>query len=181
MPGCKRGTHTNAHTPQWPNQEWRSTAETQAEHAHPHRTSQPRRTGYKRGTQTHTLPNTPARSGGARLQPWHQHTLLHRIPARRCRGPGGVRTQTHTHPNTSPRSTRAQLKPEQKHTHPHRTPDPGTVGYRQSAHTTTHARTKNGGKRAETQAQPQTPQTPARKGRAKRQPVPKHSHPGPEP
>ena len=154
----KPGTHTyTAH----PSRDWRAT-------------SAP-------GTQTHTHPNTQARSGGAQAKPapsTHTHAAH---PSQQWRGTSGARTKAHRHSNTPARSGGAQLKPEPKHTHAHCTPEPGVAGYKQSAHTHTHTPKHPSQEwRSTSGARTQTHNklnTPARSGGGQPKPEARHTHP----
>ena len=113
------GPSTHTHTAN-PSQEWRGTS------------------GAR--TQTHTHPNTPARSGGVQAERAHKYThsptaqpgvagrsrnpsqsaQTHPAhPGQEWRGTSGARAQTHGHPNIPARSGGTQPRPEPKHIHPH--------------------------------------------------------------
>ena len=76
----KRNAHTTTRTPQHPSQEWQGTAETRAQVNIPtlHTPARIGRVTEGAGRQTHTDPNSPARSRRAQLTPEPKHTHPHR-------------------------------------------------------------------------------------------------------
>ena len=118
---CKRGTRTNSHTPQQPNQEGRGTAETRVQHARPHSTPQPGKAGYKRGAHTNT------------------HTPQH--PSQEWRGAAATQAKPHTHaPNPQPRDAGDHAGPAHKLTHTP-TPPQGMAGRSPNPNPGMHANT----------------------------------------
>ena len=151
-------------------------------HAHTAHPSQERRGTSGARAQTHTRPDAPARSGGARHQPRPNHTPPHSTPNQ------GVQettrdghTSTHT-PNTSQGVAGRSRNPDPS-THAHTAHQNRERVQAERAHNHAHpiTLTTKGGVQAATQAQPQTPQTPASKRGATPQTVPKHTHPRPQP
>ena len=145
---------------------------TQAHTAHP---SQERRGTSRERTQTHTRPNTPARSGGARQQSRPSHTPPHRIPNQEVQETTrDGHTSRHT-PKHLPKERRgaAEIRtPARTPTSHTRTGGGGVHAKRAHSHARPKTLTKTAGVQAETQAEPQRPQTPAGKRRAKPQTVP---------
>ena len=187
--GYKRRAHTRTHTPEHPGQEWRGAAETRAQ-AHKPTPHTPARSGGVQAerAQIHREAPTPQPgvAGHSRNPRPSTHTRTeHPSQERRCTS--GAATQAHTGPNTPARSGGAQPKPEPKHTHPHRTPQPGVVGYKQSAHTNTHrpehpSQEWRGAAETGAQAHTPTPHTPARSGGVQAERARKHTHtPSPQP
>ena len=135
--GARTPTYTHPNTPA---RSGGAQPKPDPKHTHPRRTPQPGVAGYKRSayTKTHTPTPQPGEAGRSRNpSPSTQTHATH--PSQEWRGTSGARTQAHEPPNTPARSGEAQPKPEPKHTNPHRTPQPGVVGYKQSAHTGAHA------------------------------------------
>ena len=171
----------NTHTPQRPNQEWRGTAGTRAQAHIP-------------------TPHTPARSGGVQAGRAHKHTHAPTsqsgVAGRRCNpSPSthssqegqGTRLDAHTNTHTPQHLIQgwpgAAQTPAQAHTPTSHTRAGNSGVQAERAHN--HARPKkpanNGGVQAKTEALLHTPQTPARNAGAKPQPVPKRTHPSPQP
>ena len=108
----------------------------------------------------------------------------HRRPPRKGGGEQGTRTSARTPQQHLPKERRGAAETRT----PTHTPTPHTRtgnGGEQEERAHSHARPKTlprtGGVQAETQAQPHTPRTPAGKRAAKPQPVPKDTHPRPQP
>ena len=164
--GCKRGTHTNTHTPQQPSQEGRNTAETRAQHARPHHRPQPGMASYKRGAHTNT------------------HTPQH--PSQEWPSAAATGAQAHTPaPHPQPVGAGDHVGRAHKHTHT-RTPPLQVAGRSQDPNSSTHAHTaypnrerrSTGG--AHTQPRtPQKPQTSMVGCRPKPKPNRKHREPLP--
>ena len=132
------GTHTHtAH----PSQEWRGTSWVR--------------------TQTHSQPNTPARSGGALPKPKPKHTNPHGTPQP---GVAGYKQSAFTNTNTHQPPSKELLG---------RSRDPIPSRHTHTAHRSQEWRGTSG-------ARPQThtyPNTPARSGGAQPRPGPRHTHP----
>ena len=131
--GCPATPNPDTPAPQ-PGVAGRSRNPSPHTHTHTAHPSLERRETSGARTQTHTYPDTPAKSGGAQPKPEPNHAH----PSQEWRGTGRAHIQTHTHPNNPARSDEAQPKPEPKHPHRHRTPQSGVAGYKRSAHTNTH-------------------------------------------
>ena len=140
MAGYRHRVHTDTHTPKpQPGVAGRSPNPSPSTHTH---TAHPSQDWWGKAgacTQTHKLPNTPARNGG--VQPEGAHREKHpntpkaglagrsrsmspsthtqtAHPSHDWRGTGGARTETHTHPNTPARNGRVQAEGAYRHTHP---------------------------------------------------------------
>ena len=178
-------THDRTHTPTTETKKHgaqpKPEPSTHADTAHP---SVERRGTSGPRTQTHTRPNTPARTGGARHQLRPNHTPPQSTPnqeVQKTTRDGHTSTQT---PQHLPKEWQGAAETQT----PARTPTPHTRtwnGGLQAERAHNHARpktlTKKGGVQAETQVQPQTPQTPVGKRGTTPQAVPKHTHPRPQP
>ena len=104
---AETNTQTHTRTPQ-PGVAGRSRNPSQITHTYTAHPSQESRGTSGARTQTHTYPNTPARSGGAQLKPEPKHTRPHRTPQRGVAGERGrAHTNTHTpqHPSQELRGT----------------------------------------------------------------------------
>ena len=123
--------------------------------------------------------------GGAHCSNGNTQTPPHHgRPPRKGRGKRGTRMTAHTPQQHLPKERRGAAETRT----PTHTPTPHTRtgnGEEQEEHAHSQARPKTlprtGAVQAETQPQPQTPRTPAGKGGAKPQTVPKHTHPRPQP
>ena len=153
---------------------------------HPTHTPMPhppaRSGGVQARTQTHTHPNTPARSGRAQLKPEPEHTHPHRPaqpgvagykrsghtgahipqdPSQERLGAAETRAQAHTPtPHTPARSGGVQAELAHKHTH---TPQHPSQEWRSAAETRARTHTH-------------TPHTPARSGGEQAEQADKHTH-----
>ena len=173
---------------------------THTQAAHP---SQERRGTGGAGTQAHTHPNTPARSGGAQPKAEPKYTHPHRTPqpgVAECKrsthagthtaqdprqewwGAAETRAQTHTPTAHTPaRSSGVQAERPHQLTHSP-TPQPGVAGCSRNPSPNTHihgahpSQEWRGAGGALTPAHTQ-PNTPARSGGAQPKPKPKHTHP----
>ena len=138
----KKRAHTTTHTPQHPSQEWRGTS--------------------RAGTQAHTGPDRPARSGGAQRKPepkqphphrtpepgeaWYKkraHTNTHtpQHPSQEWRCAAETRAQAHT-PTPHTRARRGMVQEESAHKHTHTpTPRPGVAGRSRNLSPSTHTHT----------------------------------------
>ena len=175
------GTHEHTHTPTpQPEVAGHSRNPSPSTDAHTAHCSQEWRGTSGARTPTDTRPNTPASSGGARLQLERKHTLLHRTPSQEGRG---TRRDAHTNTHTGAHVSQDWRGAAQAHTPtPHtRARNGGVQAERAHNHARPKASATNGGVQAKTQAQPHTPQTPAGNGGARPQPVPKHIPPRPRP
>ena len=165
-----------------------------------HRSQEWRGKGGAR-TQTHTYPETPARSGGTQPKPEFKHAHPNRTPqpgvagykssahtnkhtpqhpSQEWRDAAKTRAQAHTPTSHSPaRSGRYQAEHAHKHTH-NPTPKPLLAARSQTrahAHTPTPQEWRGTG-RASTQTHTHThPNTPAINGGAQLKPHPKRTHP----
>ena len=116
--------HKNTQAAQHPSQEWRGAAQIPSPSTHAH-TAHPSQEWLGKGgarTQTHTDPNTPARSGGAQPKPEPKHTHPHRTSQPGVAGyKQSAHTNTHTtqHPSQEWRAgadTRVQAHTPTRHT-----------------------------------------------------------------
>ena len=97
----------------------------------------PARIGVIQAERAHkpTRHNTAARKGVAQPTPETKHTQPDRTPQPRLAARRRNNTNTHT-PTYLPQLAGRKRKPEL--THMHHGPQPGSAGYRRSAHTNTH-------------------------------------------
>ena len=108
---------------------------TQSHTTHP---SQERRGTSGGRTQTHTHPNTPARSGGVQADRAHEHTQTPQYPSAEWRGAAETRAQAHTPmPHTRTRSAGVKAERAREHTYTP-SPQPGVAGRSQNQSTSRH-------------------------------------------
>ena len=195
--GYKQSAHTSTHTPQHPSQKWRGASQAHTQTGH--RRQEWRGTSGAR-RQTHTLPNTPARSGGEQPKFEPKHTHPHRTthpgvagckqtahtnthtpqhPCQEWRGAAETRAQARTPTaHISARSGEVEKKRAHKHTHtPTREPGVPERSRNPSQNTHTHAADPGQEWRRTSGARTQThthPNTPTRSSGAHLKMEPKH-------
>ena len=203
--GYKRSAPTNTHThspPPQPGVAGRSRNRSPSTHTRTAHTSQEWRGTTRARSQTHTHPDTPARSGEAQPKPDPRHTHPHRrpepgvagykrgaptnthtpqYPSQEWRGAAETRAQAHTPtPHAPVRSGGVQAGRAPEHTHtPTSKPGVAERSRNSSRGTDTHTADPSQEWRGTSGARPQThthPNTPARSGRAQPKPEPKHTH-----
>ena len=163
--GHRRSEHKNTHTPTpQPGEARRSRNPSPRTHTRTVHPSQEWRVTGEARTQTHTHPNTPARSGGAQPKPEFRHTHPCRRPQPGVAGyMAGYKRSEHTNMHTPP--------PQPGGVRRSRDPSPST-----KTHTAQPSQEWRATSGAHTQAHTH-PDTPARSGRAEPKPEPKHTRP----